>query len=422
MHYLIYYYLRQAYETLATSRGRPRSHTPLEPICDTPPLNPKDYPKVEYWTKKSHRDAVNEREEFGKKKRKGKSRRGHRPRGDVENICFWHFQYEDGTVLDGPTVAEIRRESKKIWRRLCQDRRIGAPWSSIDPTHQMKFIVEIEAKFPLLRLCDNHYKAESIAYTDYSHWYDNWHSPEKVRARKCKRELAACSTRPRKSQRRSQSSQRTRSQVENEEEEHAEESSEDEDYDGGDDRSDSGDDDESMDESDDDDDKSNDDADADDEKDEGEGEDDADADDKDKGEDDAESDTPNPSPRRWPRISSGSSSSSDDRHDTPPTSHHSSPQPTPRSSQTSANRSKPPKARMVRKEKTPVRSTSSEDPPPSIDDPPPEDPPSPPDDRPPAATTSRSGTEAPDVCSFFICHCLISDNVTVAVKFNPNPL
>jgi hypothetical protein len=65
----------------------------------------------------------------------------------------------------------------------------------MDPGHQLELFIKIEAKFLILRLCDNHYKAESIAFSDYSHWYDAWHSPEKVLAWKRKCDLAVHSTR-----------------------------------------------------------------------------------------------------------------------------------------------------------------------------------------------------------------------------------
>ena len=77
-------------------------------------------------------------------------------------------------MLTNDEVRTIRRESKKIWRALC-DRYgpIGAPWSTISPERQLDFYLKIEEKFPILRLCEHHYKAETIAFSDYSHWYDH---------------------------------------------------------------------------------------------------------------------------------------------------------------------------------------------------------------------------------------------------------
>ena len=44
--------------------------------------------------------------------------------------------------------------------------------TTISLDRQLEFYVKIEEKFPILRLCEYHYKAETIAFSDYSHWYD----------------------------------------------------------------------------------------------------------------------------------------------------------------------------------------------------------------------------------------------------------
>jgi hypothetical protein len=92
---------------------------------------------------------------------------------EQQEWAFWHFQHADSTVLDPDEVKEIRSNLKKIWQGMC-DRfgPIGVLWTTISPTWQLKFYVKIEAKYPLLWLCENHYKADTIAFSDYSHWYD----------------------------------------------------------------------------------------------------------------------------------------------------------------------------------------------------------------------------------------------------------
>ena len=141
-----------------------------EVIEDTTPENPKDYPKISYWHKRTYLDEKNRRQEFSKSGqasgRKRKCKTG-------KNVSFWHFQHADGTVLDPEDVKEIRRESKKIWWGMCERfGPIGAPWTTISPNRQMEFYGKIKDKFPILQLGENHYKADTIAFSDYSHWYD----------------------------------------------------------------------------------------------------------------------------------------------------------------------------------------------------------------------------------------------------------
>ena len=141
-----------------------------EVIKDTTPKNPKDYPKISYWHKCTYLEEKNRWQEFSKLgqvsgcKRKCKT---------SKNVSFWHFQHTDGTVLDHEDVKEIWCELKKIWQGMCERfGPIGVPWTTISPNHQLEFYVKLEAKFPILQLSENHQKANTIAFSDYSHWYN----------------------------------------------------------------------------------------------------------------------------------------------------------------------------------------------------------------------------------------------------------
>ena len=160
---------RKAYEIIV-SKHSASPHAVEEVIEDTTPENPQDYPNITYWRKRAYLDEKNRRQEFS---RSGQASGRKRKRKNNKNVAFWHFQQADGTVLGPDDVKEIRCESKKIWRGMCERfGPIGAPWTTISPTRQLEFYVKIEAKFPILRLGENHYKADTIAFSDYSHWYD----------------------------------------------------------------------------------------------------------------------------------------------------------------------------------------------------------------------------------------------------------
>jgi hypothetical protein len=177
----------------------------------------------------------------------------------------------------------------------------------MDPGHQLEFFIKIEAKFPILRLCDNHYKAESIMFSDYLHWYNAWHSPEKVLARKRKRDLAVHSTCSQKSQCR-----------DNENCDEDEDMNEDDDEDKNKDKNENKDEDEDENEDDD----ENKDKDENEDEDEDMNEDNAGDSSKDMGNDNANSGSRGSTPQLPLRASSGLSTLSNTRHDTPPTSIH----------------------------------------------------------------------------------------------------
>jgi hypothetical protein len=159
-----------------------------EVIQDTAPKNLDNYPTITYWHKCVQLDEKNRRLEFTKTKPGSK----HKHKSKGKNIAFWHFQYSDGTVLNYNEVKAIRKDSKKIWRKMCDKHGpIGVPWTTISPDRQLEFYVRIKAKHPFLWLCENHYKAESISFSDYSHWYNKWFpsgdTPEPARVCKCLR-------------------------------------------------------------------------------------------------------------------------------------------------------------------------------------------------------------------------------------------
>ncbi|KAF8266984.1 hypothetical protein EI94DRAFT_1701346 [Lactarius quietus] len=88
-----------------------------------------------------------------------------------ESASLWFLQHTDGTVLTKTEVADLRRETKLVWQDLGDTHsHIGAPWRDIPAFFQQTFYKHIESKFFFLQLCENHYKADAIAFADFSHW------------------------------------------------------------------------------------------------------------------------------------------------------------------------------------------------------------------------------------------------------------
>ncbi|KAI9436449.1 hypothetical protein H4582DRAFT_2058743 [Lactarius indigo] len=135
-----------------------------EPPSD---MDPVDFPTINYWFKHQRRAEFNRRKEFSPN---GSMRRG--PVATGENRQFWFLKHEDGTMLDGHEVANIRAFSREIWASMCDKYRpIGQLWGKVKPWHHREYWWRVEAKYPILRLCDSHYKANSIPTIDYTHWY-----------------------------------------------------------------------------------------------------------------------------------------------------------------------------------------------------------------------------------------------------------
>ena len=131
-------------------------------------LHFKDYPAILYWFKHQYLAAKTLRDGL---QSIGIAGRGPARSAQGENVKFWFLQQEDGTVVDGHTISRMRHTTKSIWKTIDSSTPMGSPWTSVSAAHQQEFYRLIEAKYPFLRFCECHYKADAIAHKDYLHWY-----------------------------------------------------------------------------------------------------------------------------------------------------------------------------------------------------------------------------------------------------------
>ena len=94
------------------------------------------------------------------------------PATQGENVMFWFLQNADGTTVNGPTVSRMRFTSKLAWSNMLDKYQTLAPtWMNLTPAQQLEFYLDIEDKFPFLRLGEDHYKAQKIGILDYTYCY-----------------------------------------------------------------------------------------------------------------------------------------------------------------------------------------------------------------------------------------------------------
>ena len=197
---------RKAYQTLASGASRQPSASTVDAI-DTVTLTPENYPAVRFWYKEDMKDERAKRRIEDKKN----GRRGLLFKR--KNVNFWFLQNVDGTPVHNSTVSSLRAEAKLIWSGMCEDYGpMGLLWSSVPVKRRMEFWLKLENKYPLLRLCANHYKANSVASEDYTHWhktrYPNRDGALDSGSTSRKRRRAALPVHARKSQRRGSRSRR----------------------------------------------------------------------------------------------------------------------------------------------------------------------------------------------------------------------
>ncbi|KAF8265976.1 hypothetical protein EI94DRAFT_1803705 [Lactarius quietus] len=75
-------------------------------------------------------------------------------------------------------MSDMRGKARKCWAKLSKKYGLlGLPWSSVHPMRQLEFCIALERHYPLLRLCNNHYKAKVFAHEDYTHWFKAKYPP-----------------------------------------------------------------------------------------------------------------------------------------------------------------------------------------------------------------------------------------------------
>lgn len=166
-----------------------QKHTPSES-----PMQKKNYPKIDYWYYKQYTEESNRRDEdAGGNRKEGRGRSS-----DGKNVMFWFLQDETGRVLESIEVDSIREASRYIWRMLYEDYegKLPCPWRKVDSRAQSRFYEEIEDQYPILKLCDGHWKARSICTNGYSQWYKTHTSSKKKTSIKCDSETTLPDNQP----------------------------------------------------------------------------------------------------------------------------------------------------------------------------------------------------------------------------------
>ncbi|KAH8989749.1 hypothetical protein EDB92DRAFT_1817051 [Lactarius akahatsu] len=157
---------RKAYENLVTNlKNEPITQATMTSAYSTgpPALDPALHPLVTLWTWRAFSKEAKARDEFQPTVN---------AEGEPESKGFWFLQQTDGSMVDIATVTRMRSASKKSWATMKNKYKTLPPtWMNFTPAMQMEFYLDIESQFPFLRLCEDHYKAQKIGTTDYSHWY-----------------------------------------------------------------------------------------------------------------------------------------------------------------------------------------------------------------------------------------------------------
>ena len=127
-----------------------------------------DFPAVKYWYRHEWNDKEGDVTEVGERAR-GKSRAA-----KGLNVKERFIEDENGQAIDGHRARDIRAHARSIWIALASHNRCPLTWGKADLETIRNYRLEMKAKFPELRLCDNDGKANLVATINYPSWRTNY--------------------------------------------------------------------------------------------------------------------------------------------------------------------------------------------------------------------------------------------------------
>jgi hypothetical protein len=135
-----------------------------------PPLSQVDYPLVKYWERKVWKTVAGTRKDTSEVQAKTGSRGGSRS-SKGENVMMLYIEDANGMPIDGNIAGGIREHARSIWRSLYERGIAPETWGQATMEVREKYCREMESEYPVLRLCNNHWKVNAIATAIYSQWH-----------------------------------------------------------------------------------------------------------------------------------------------------------------------------------------------------------------------------------------------------------
>jgi hypothetical protein len=163
-----------------------------------PPLDPKDYPSVRFWTAKAFEayciSLTGETDGMATQQK----RRGRRRKDDDNEDRYPYLENVDGTPVPWDVIVKIGQKARRVWHTLNDIGQAPASWGKASETAYSYFNSEIlnVPELEFLRFCEGNWKVTRWATKAYASWAHNYlrskdalDAAKPARVNKRKREL-----------------------------------------------------------------------------------------------------------------------------------------------------------------------------------------------------------------------------------------
>lgn len=149
--------------TIDDSNSKPRSYLQSE------------YPLVKYWTRQQWKENENTSKDASDLLESKDKPRGGTRSARGENVMMLYIEHVDGMPIDGAMAAQIREHARMVWKDFYQRGKAPEKWTDASRDVREEYLREMEGRWEVLRYCDNHWKANKVATSLYSIWYNQYH-------------------------------------------------------------------------------------------------------------------------------------------------------------------------------------------------------------------------------------------------------
>jgi len=133
-----------------------------------PSLSRSNFPLVKFWTRE-------EWNAYNSARKDASSAEVDNPRGGPTD----YIEEEDGTPVSSATITEIRLLARSIWIGAFEQGKAPKTWGDASKELRDEYFYEMESHWGVLRYCQNHWKADTLATLAYSPWYRHFSSKAK---------------------------------------------------------------------------------------------------------------------------------------------------------------------------------------------------------------------------------------------------
>jgi hypothetical protein len=135
------------------------------------PIKRADYPGIRFWTRPEWMNYLKNGSDSSSSGTE--SIRGRTLVSQGINKTAKYMEDGSGNPVDGFKLKDMLTHMRSIWSSLLSLNRAPTTWGKADMETSCHFRHEMRVKFPEFALCENDWKADYLATTNYPSWYSN---------------------------------------------------------------------------------------------------------------------------------------------------------------------------------------------------------------------------------------------------------